>query len=131
MKQGETEANDNYLERFKSNIMTVELTGGKDFFCSKGIMTKDNDDPTDDEIKAEEDKMQAILLLKNAVEKQHGGSSKILKEGGFLARDECPISIASIYELMVKYSAQNDNNGNNGSINRYERRYPIDSTRRR
>ena len=44
--------------------MTVELTGGKHFFCSKGIMTKDNDDPTDDKIKAEEDKMQAIFLLK-------------------------------------------------------------------
>ena len=57
MKQGETEANDNYLERFKSNIMTVELTGGKDFFGSKGIITKDNDDPTDDEIKIEEDKV--------------------------------------------------------------------------
>ena len=85
-------------------------------------MTTADSDPTTDEIKAEEDKMQAILLLKNAVEKQHGGSSKILKEGGFLARDECPISIASIYELMVKYSAQNDNNGNNGSINRNERR---------
>ena len=27
MKQDETEANDNYLERFKSNIMTVKLTG--------------------------------------------------------------------------------------------------------
>ena len=40
--------------------MTAKLTGGKDFFCSKGIMAKGNDD----EIKAEEDKMQAILLLK-------------------------------------------------------------------
>ena len=38
--------------------MTIELTGDKDLFCSKGIMTKDNDDPTDDEIKTEEDKMQ-------------------------------------------------------------------------
>ena len=56
--QNETEENDNYLEKFKSNIMTVELTGGKYFLCSKGIMTKDNDDPTDDKIKAEEDKMQ-------------------------------------------------------------------------
>ena len=119
MKQGETEANDNYLERFKSNIMTVELTGGKDFFCSKGIMTKGNDDPTDDEIKAEEDKMQAILLLKNADEKRYGGLSKSLKEGSFLARDEYPISIASMYELMVKYSAQNNTNN---SIDRDDRR---------
>ena len=69
MKEGETEAKNNYLERFKSNNMTVELTGGKDFFCSKGIVTKDNDDPTDDEIKTEEDKMQAIFLLKNADKK--------------------------------------------------------------
>ena len=38
--------------------MTIELTGDKDLFCSKGIMTKDNDDPTGDEIKTEEDKMQ-------------------------------------------------------------------------
>ena len=96
MKQGETEANDNYLEIFKSNIMTVELTGGKDCFCSKGIMTKGNNDPTDDEIKAEEDKMQAILLLKNVDEKRYGGLSKSLKEGSFLARDEYPISISSI-----------------------------------
>ena len=86
--QGEGEANDNYLERFKSNIMTIELTGGKDIFCSKGIMTKDNDDPTGDEIKAVENKIQAILLLKNADEKRHGGLSKSLKDGSFLARDE-------------------------------------------
>ena len=56
MKQGETEAIDNYLERFKSNIMTAELIGGMDFFCSKMIMTKDNDNPIDDEIKTEKDK---------------------------------------------------------------------------
>ena len=99
--------------------MTVELTGVKDFFCSQEIMTKDDDDPTDDEIKAEENKMQAILLLKNTDEKRYGGLSKSLKEGSFLARDEYPISIAYMYELMVKYSAQNNTNNN---INRDDRR---------
>ena len=82
-------------------------------------MTKDNDDPTDDEIKIEEDKMQAILLLKNADEKRNGGISKSMKEGSFLARDEYSITIASMYELMVNYSAQNNTNN---SINRYDRR---------
>ena len=101
MKQDETEVNDNYLERFKSNILTVELTGDKDFFCSKVIMTKGNDDPTDDEIKTEENKMQAILLLNNADENRYGGLLKSLKEGSFLARDEYSITIASMYELMV------------------------------
>ena len=82
-------------------------------------MTKEDDDPTDDEIKTEEDKMQAILLLKKSDEKRYGGLLKSLKEGSFLARDEYPISIASMYELMVKYSAQNNTNN---SINRDDRR---------
>ena len=85
--------------------MTVELTGGKYFFCSKGIMTKDNDDPTDDEIKAEDDEMQAILLLKKYGRETLWGLSKSLKEGDILARDEYHISIAFMYELMVKHSA--------------------------
>ena len=110
MKQGETEANDNYLEIFKSNIMIVELTSDKDFFCSKRIMTKDNNDPTNDVNNIEEDKIQVILLLKHADEKRYGGLSKSLKEGSVLARDEYPITIASMYELMVKYSARNNNN---------------------
>ena len=79
IKQGETEANDNYLERFKSNIITVELTGGKDCFCSKVIMTKDNDDSTIDEIKTEEEKIQAILVFRNPDKKRYGGLSKSLK----------------------------------------------------
>ena len=97
--EGKTEENHNYLERFKSNIRTVELTGDKIFFCLKDIMTKDCDDPTNDKIKAEKNKMQAILLLKNADEKRSGGLSKSLTEGIFLAREDYPISIASMYEL--------------------------------
>ena len=40
MKEGETEAKNNYLERFKSNNMTVELTGGKVFSVRKGLRRK-------------------------------------------------------------------------------------------
>ena len=119
MKQGEIETNDNYLEKTKSNITTVDLTGGKDLFCLKGLMTIDNDNPTDDKSKAEEQKMQAILFLENADEKRYGRLSKSLKEGCFLVRDEYPISITSMYELIVKYSAQDNNNG---SINCDDRR---------
>ena len=77
MKQGETEANNNYLDRFKSNIITVELICGKDVSCSKGIMTKDNDDPTDGEIKAEEDKIQAILFLKFRTRNAMGDNRRV------------------------------------------------------
>ena len=59
--------------------MTIELTGGKDFFCLKEWY------PIDDEIKIEEDKMQYFILFKNADEKRYGGLSKSLKEGSLLA----------------------------------------------
>ena len=83
-------------------------------------MTKDNDDPTDDEIKIEEDKMQDILLLQNADENRYGGLSKSLKEESCLARDEYHITIAFMDELMMKYSAQNNNN--NSIINHDDRK---------
>ena len=73
--------------------------------AQKGLWRNINDDPADDEIEAEDDKMQVILLLNNTDEKRYGGLSKSLKKGSFLARDEYPISIASMYELLVKYSA--------------------------
>ena len=38
MKQGGTEANDNYLERCKANVGVVELSQGRICFCSHGII---------------------------------------------------------------------------------------------
>ena len=61
----------------------------------------------------------SFSCLKNADEKDYGGLSKSLKEGSFLANNEYLISIASMHELMVKHSAQNNNTGN---INSDEKR---------
>ena len=38
MRQGETESNSDYLERFKSNAETVKLMCGLDFFVSREII---------------------------------------------------------------------------------------------
>ena len=35
MKQWETEPNEKYLNRFKSNVQTVELSGGTEFLIPK------------------------------------------------------------------------------------------------
>ena len=40
-------------------------------------MTKDNDDPTDGEIKAEEDKIQAILFLKFRTRNAMGDNRRV------------------------------------------------------
>ena len=39
--------------------------------AQKGLWQNINDDPTDDEIGAEDDKMQAILILRNTDEKRY------------------------------------------------------------
>ena len=48
MKQGGSEANENYLERFKANVGVVELAQGRNVFCSHGIIQ--NLPPTSDDI---------------------------------------------------------------------------------
>ena len=37
LKQGETESNDRFLERFQSAVNTVELTEGKRIFCIESM----------------------------------------------------------------------------------------------
>ena len=64
MKQGNTEANDNYLDRFTANASTVELASGLDFLCPSNIMDKVDDVPTTEEIKIERERFTAMLFLK-------------------------------------------------------------------
>jgi hypothetical protein len=70
MKQGATESNDSYLERFRSAVSTVELAHGRHIFCSSEIMEKAGESPTVDETRTESDRFKAMLLLKNSVEKR-------------------------------------------------------------
>ena len=53
-RQGATESDDKFLERYKSCVATIELAGGKNIFCSTELMQKLNDIPDEHEIKSEE-----------------------------------------------------------------------------
>ena len=79
MRQGATESNDCYIERFKSNVSTVELSRGANVFCCTELMDKAGSSPTPDEISAESDRFKAMLLLKCADDKRYGGLTSDLK----------------------------------------------------
>ena len=105
MKQGQTESNEHYLERFKANVNTVELAKGDHIFCSDELLLRAyGDKPSDTEIEAEKDRSKAVLLLKNSDDRRFGGLAQRLREGSYVSRDEYPKTVAGMYELMVKHA---------------------------
>ena len=125
MRQGATEANDNYYERFKDNASTVELAQGELAFCHFNIMAKQDEWPDREEMAAEADRFKAILLLRSADEQRFGGLASRLAEGASLGRNEYPTTIGDMYELMCEHcpdqpsTRTNNNNNNNTNNNRY------------
>ena len=124
LRQGETESNDLYLERFISLADTVELANGANIFCTTMIMDAvDVNKHTNKEIYAEAQKSKAILLLNNADPKRYGDLSKSLKESTYRSRDEYPLTVSSMFELMSKHarlnshSQRNSDRGGNTSSN--------------
>ena len=58
--------------------------------------------------------MKAVLMLKNSDYKRYGALSNRLREGVTLVRNECPTTVADMYELMVQQNQNNHNNNRNG-----------------
>ena len=117
MKQSEAEPNDRYLERFKSNVNTIELAHGEYIFCPTSFVKPvDPDNITAAEKKIECEKMKAALLLRNSDHKRYGALSLRLREGVTLGRNEYPETLSSMYELMVRQRQNNNNNNNRNSI---------------
>ena len=104
MRQGSQESNDHFLARFKANVTTVKLTGGDHVFFSPKLAEGERDEMHQDDIKMEEERSKAVLLLKLADEGRYGSLSNSLKEGMFLDRDEYPTTVATMYELRTKHS---------------------------
>ena len=69
MKQSNSESNDRYLERFKSNINTVELAHGAYILCPENFIKAADSTVgvTSDDRKKEREKMKAALLLKTLI----------------------------------------------------------------
>ena len=103
LKQSEVEPNDRYLERFKSNVNTIELAHGEYIFCPTSFVKPvDPNNITAAEKKIECEKMKAALLLRNSDHKRYGALSHRLREGVTLGRNKYPETLSSMYELMVR-----------------------------
>ena len=103
IKQGETESNDCYLGRFKVNVMAAELTHGGHVFSPKFKGRK----------------KQSNTPLKNEDSKRYGALASDLKEVYYLSRDECPTTMANMYQLMINYNRKLDANKNIPILNSY------------
>ena len=88
----------------------MELTHESQFFYSPGLTGTSLANVT-----AEEEGSKAILLLKNADDNRYQSLSVKLKESTFLDRDEYPITISDMYELMVKTASTYTNINKGGS----------------
>merc|ERR1712127_508753 len=111
MRQYKTESNNHFMERFKTNIHTVELAKGGHIFCSHKLSEcEDDDSPTIVEMKAEEEKLKVILLLKRADEHRYKKLLTDLRDGLHLGRDEYPKNISASYDLLNRSSGQLDRN---------------------
>ena len=113
-RQGATETDDNYVERFKNNAATVEMVQGSNLFYSPGIVGKPINEATNQEIHNAKEANLAVLMLANADPARYGDLVSSLKRGANLGRDEYPRSIAEMYELMVKHSRESTRNANRG-----------------
>ena len=119
MKQGSQESNGNYLAHFKTNVATIELTGGKHIFVSPTISGIPIEEMSSEEFDEEVDKSKAIIFLECTDNGSFSALSKRLKEATYLDRYEYPTLLATMYELMTK-SCTNilPNNNNNASKDR-------------
>lgn len=89
VKQFPNESNDRYVERFKSNVQTVELVKGGHIFCSRELVQSVSDeDITNEEIEAENEKLKAFIMLRRSDEGSFKKLLNDLKEGAHLGRDE-------------------------------------------
>ena len=73
--------------------------------------------PTDQEINDEEEASMALLLLKNSDPKRYSSISKKLREGTFLSRDEYPVTVSTMYELMTNHDKLYHTQGSNSNRN--------------
>ena len=102
MKQGNQESNDNFLARFKTNTVVVDLTGGINIFASPTISGMTVQEMSQQDLKEEMDKSKAIILLKCAEDNRFITLSNRLREATYLIRNKYPLSIAIMYKLMIK-----------------------------
>ena len=103
VRQRNNETNDSYRVRLESQLMLLKLAGGKHALHSPDMIQKSAIGILgQDDIKAEEEKMKAMILILGADPDRFGHLQSSLEEGVMLGRDEYPTTMVLAYELLQK-----------------------------
>ena len=101
MRQGDTEANDKFLTRFKSNIQTVELAGGEQYLAPLKWIGEFH---TKNEFASEKERFMAMLFLGRCDLQRYSGVLERLQQQMNLGLDQYPVTVALAFDLLVRES---------------------------
>ena len=105
MRQGKTEANDNFRRRFKDNVKKLIAADGGNCILPKGAGTfADQDNPTNDELDDLCEKFQAIIFLMRADENRFLDLQSELERDQHKGVDHYPESVDETYDLLCRRS---------------------------
>ena len=114
MQQGEMESNDNYIKRFKSNLDTLIVAGGRHILCSQEIADKAGATATEKEVLVEDKKFKAICYVKMGDPNRYGSLITDLEHRAHLGKDEYPEQLSTAFDVMVCRSGVITNTGRGG-----------------
>ena len=103
-RQGQSESDDDYLNRFNARLQNLELAGGKHMMYSPELIGIEN--PSGEEIKQERERFKAMCFILRADEGRYGELLDELKKGVYKGRDEYPTTVSDAYELLIRTSKQ-------------------------
>ena len=87
MRQGATEPDDSYVERFKNVVATIEMVNGGHLFYSDEIAGKMKHLASEQEIHAAKEASKAMIMLYNSDQGRYGNLISDLEKGADLGRD--------------------------------------------
>ena len=105
MKQGKEESCDSFQRRQVTSFQTLELAGGRNILSNtKIIEAVDLDNPTKEEIAAEEQKFLAMHTVKRSDPVRFGKLLESLQDGTNKGRDEYPKTNSEALDLLLRDS---------------------------
>ena len=105
-RQGQSESDDNYLNKFNSRLENMILSGGGHIFCNPQILGKDMISCTPIEINTEKERFKDICFILRADEICYGDILEELRKGVYRGRDEYPTTVSDACELLLRTSQQ-------------------------
>ena len=105
-RQGQSESDDDYLNKFNSILENMILAGGGHILCSPQIIGKDMVSCTPIEINTEKERFKAMCFILRADKIRYGDLLEELRKGVYIGRDKYTTTVPDAYELLIWTSQQ-------------------------